>query len=90
MTALHFAAAKGSVSVIGLLLAAGVEVNLLDGQGETALHHAVADGRRDVVEYLIAHGADVNIAGKDGKTPLKFAAAGGEIREILLKAGAKE
>jgi ankyrin repeat protein len=90
MSALHFAAAKGSVSVVGLLLDAGVDVNLLDGQGDTALHHAAADGRRDVVEFLIAHGANTNIADKDGKTPLKLAAASGEIHELLLKAGAKE
>jgi hypothetical protein len=30
------------------------------------------------------------VADKYGKTPLKLSAAGGEIYELLLKAGAKE
>src|SRR5215510_8290940 len=72
MTALHYAGAKGRIEVAEILLNAGVDINIRDGQGSTALHHAAGDGKLAMVQFLVAHGADVNIANKTGETPLQL------------------
>tara|TARA_R110002050_G_scaffold223116_3_gene358931 strand:+ start:2362 stop:2520 length:159 start_codon:yes stop_codon:yes gene_type:complete len=47
MTALHFAAAKGSVGCIRLILNNGAEINVQDKKGLTALHYAA---KKQVIE----------------------------------------
>ena len=90
MTALHYAGAQGRIQVAEILLNAGVDINLKDGQGSTALHHAAGDGRLAMVQFLISHGADVNIANNGGETPLRLASASPNIQELLVKSGAKQ
>jgi ankyrin repeat protein len=89
MTPLHFAAAKNLGPVAQLLLDAGVDVNLKDGQGDTPLHHASADGRVEMVKFLIVHGADVNASNDTGETPLKIAQRL-EVKDLLTAAGARQ
>lgn len=90
MSALHFAAAHGNVEIARFLLRNGADINLKDTNGETPLHHAVGDGRTEMVELLIALGADVNASDKEGKTPIKGANESGQLRKMLLAAGAKD
>jgi len=70
----------------------GADINFKDRDGSTPLHYAVyhcASGR--VVQALIDSGADVNTKTNHGGTPLDEAKTYGcgEIKEILMKAGAK-
>lgn len=84
-TALHFAARVGDVESIKLLLAAGVDVNILTqaGEGESGGRNATGSGytpllvatmraQIDTALYLLDHGADPNILAA-GVTPLHWA-----------------
>ena len=93
-TPLHVAATfVGSVAVVELLLANGVDVNAVNRHGDTALHKAAGNGHAEVVALLVEHGAKVNVADHDdryGYTPLHQAAFTGAVGicELLLSHGA--
>lgn len=96
-TALIPASEHGYVEVVKVLLEqTDVNVNHINNLGWTALMEAIIlsnGGKRqqETIEILIEHGADVNIPDSDGITPLQHAKERGfkEIKEILLRAGAK-
>ena len=93
-TAVHLAAAaaRSDVRGLGLLLDAGGECCLQDGDGNTPLHHAVSSAMSVApVRLLLKHGADPNRPNNGGNTPLHFSAKHQDpaIVEALLKAGAE-
>ena len=55
-TQLHVAAATGAIAEIRTLLAAGVAVDAVDGQGVTPLAHAVARGQTEIAAIIRAAG----------------------------------
>jgi ankyrin repeat protein len=63
-----------AVATIELLLAAGLDVNATNGNGDTPLHAAVS-GRASpvIVKALVEHGARVDVPNKRGQTPLMLA-----------------
>ncbi len=56
-----------------LLLAAGVDVNAANGNGQTALHGAAQAGWSAFVQLLADHGAAIGAKDHYGSTPLDFA-----------------
>jgi len=72
-------------------LANGVDVNAVDGTGETILHLVFyqnsANDKAETAQFLISAGANVNARDDDGYTPLHFASSVPEI-EVLLRNGA--
>ena len=88
-TPLHFAARVGDLESVKLLLAAGVDVNLLTqssepegprsggGSGYTPLLVAAMRAQVDTALYLLEHGADPNISAS-GMTPLHWASTSWE------------
>ncbi|HEY6362688.1 MAG TPA: ankyrin repeat domain-containing protein [Vicinamibacterales bacterium] len=56
----------GSIDVLQRLLAAGADINALDGHGQTALMLAAVDGHTNVVEWLVARGAVLDHTSKYG------------------------
>ena len=59
------------VSIIKkLILAAGIDINKQDEDGETQLFQAVSSNREARVGLLLKLNADPNIANNNGKTPL--------------------
>ncbi|MCY4211603.1 MAG: SUMF1/EgtB/PvdO family nonheme iron enzyme [Gammaproteobacteria bacterium] len=88
--ALHSAAQAGDIEVLKATIAAGVDVNAVDGRGRTALMYAVNNGYLLLVPELLKAQADVNIRAPDGATALFMAVAHGhtEIIEMLMQAGA--
>lgn len=89
MTALHWAAQRGSVEIARLLIQAGARVDVLTRIGDhTPLHVAARAGHEAVIGDLLAAGADVNSATATGATALHFASASGRADAIrLLLAG---
>jgi len=73
MTPLHYAAAKGQLDVIELLLKHGADVNARDKNGYTPLHAAAYYDHADAAGLLIVRGADARVRNNEGKTPLDVA-----------------
>ncbi|DAZ98514.1 TPA: hypothetical protein N0F65_004951 [Lagenidium giganteum] len=69
LSALHQAAANGSIRTCRLLLEknADLEARTMNG---TALHFAVSEDRQKTVEELLKRGANVNALNEKGVTPL--------------------
>ncbi|HYI95846.1 MAG TPA: ankyrin repeat domain-containing protein [Bryobacteraceae bacterium] len=88
-TALHYAAAFGSVESVKILLDAGAEVNVKNAGDATPLLLAAPAPQK--VAALLAKSADPKLATKAGRTPLIVAAASPSATEsvrLLLDAGA--
>lgn len=87
LTALHHAAAGGSLEVVGFLLAAPVRADPSASRRNnfTPLHAAAMFGHTAVCEALIAAGADVNTQTQpQGYSPLHSAAFEGHEKTIAL------
>jgi ankyrin repeat protein len=61
------------ITAASLLLAAGVDVNAANTNGQTALHGAAQAGWTNFVQLLADHGAAVGAKDHFGSTPLDFA-----------------
>lgn len=69
-TLLHYAANRGHLDVVTLLLKKGADINARDKAGRTPLHEAMAYRRYDVARFLVENGADMTLKNKDGQTAL--------------------
>lgn len=66
---LHLASRNGHKAVVDVLLAAGVNVNLLTASG-SALHEAALHAKDSVVRTLLDNGADLDATDSEGRTAL--------------------
>lgn len=91
---LHYAAQRGYVEVMEILLSYKADVNAKvmerspDGiLGWTPLHLAAERGRVAAVELLLAKGADIEAKDCWGRTPLFLASAEGQLQvmQVLVK-----
>lgn len=74
-TALHLAAAMGSLETMQVLVHYGADIMAPDRDGYTPLHIAAEAGQLAVVTYLLDCNASPNLAHYAGGTPLLLAAA---------------
>mmetsp|Transcript_21957 Transcript_21957/g.39144 ORF Transcript_21957/g.39144 Transcript_21957/m.39144 type:complete len:231 (-) Transcript_21957:251-943(-) len=80
-TPLMYAASKGHVDVLRLLLAAGAKVDAVDGTGATALHRAAAVGMLGAVRILVEEArAALDPRDKNGETPLMLSVSGDQAK----------
>ena len=91
---LHYAAERGHLELVSLLVQARVNVDATGNHGATALHLAarVSDGRtNDCVDVLLANGASVNARDSSGETPFDVALSHHCRRmwPLFLRAGAE-
>ncbi|OQR82780.1 hypothetical protein ACHHYP_15550 [Achlya hypogyna] len=77
-TPLMCASASGHSAIVGVLLAAGADVNIKTRYGSTALSKAAEAGHGVIVDQLLAHGASVT-ENALGKTPFDLALAKGHV-----------
>ena len=75
VTALHFAAGRGDLDTVRLLLDAGANVNARDIRGLTPLVFAVATDRPniEIIRLLLARGADRSLPSETKETPIDWA-----------------
>ena len=73
LTPLMFAAREGDLESARLLVAAGADVNVIDGDGKDALGLAVFSGNYELASFLIDSHSKVNQADAQGFTPLYWA-----------------
>lgn len=62
-----------AIAAIKICLEAGVDVNAVDGRGQTALHGAALQGFDQVVQFLADRGAKLDVKDGRGFTPLDAA-----------------
>jgi serine/threonine protein kinase/ankyrin repeat protein len=81
---------KGDTKAVELFLAAGMNPNYKDTEGQTALIAAAVLGHAAIIQALIVNGADVNAKNKNGETALMGAAFRGQtnIVQMLIAKGA--
>lgn len=88
---LHLAAFQGELNAVETLIECHVDVNILNGFGETALHVSAATrvGGKNLVEALLKAGASPNIANDFGKSVIHVASESGntDIIFVLLSGG---
>ncbi|KAF7315423.1 hypothetical protein MIND_00057100 [Mycena indigotica] len=82
-TLLHLAVFLGLDTLVGFLIARGVDLDLRDRSGCTALHLAAIKGSKSCVERLLREGADVEIVDARGKSPQEVASVGGLFDGLL-------
>lgn len=80
-TPLLWAARKGDLSLVLLLLEKGADPNLRIPKGNTAIMWAAWHGNLEMLKALLAKGADLKLS-KEGQTALSYAAGQGRL-EIL-------
>lgn len=83
-------AKTGDLNTMSALMREGLDINLMDADGEPALVTAVLAGQDDMVHLLLAHGADVMTRTDKGMTALHAAAYVGNlpIARALIAQGA--
>lgn len=90
--ALHYAARRGNLKVVQVLLKEGnAKANATDNENSTPLHAASQEGKLNVVEILLQYGADPSLSDNDGYTAVHLAAKDGHdgVLEKLLSTGAQ-
>lgn len=82
---------RGDLASVKTLLAAGVDPDAADAEGELPLNRALRLNQTEILETLLAAGADVNASEDDGDTPLMVAASVGRVNLVqsLLTKGAE-
>ena len=91
-TPLHYAAQRGDVRAIGVMLGHGGDPNFGDHRSSTALHHAAYHGHLEAVEIMLRRGGDAGLLNIDGNTPGAIAEARGheEVAAALARQGARQ
>jgi truncated hemoglobin YjbI/ankyrin repeat protein len=81
-TALHMAARRGNVEIIGAVLDEGADIEARDSAGETALRRAVNCNKVEAARLLLARGADPHSIGSRALTPA-LAARSSEMKHLF-------
>ncbi|CAH2049103.1 unnamed protein product, partial [Iphiclides podalirius] len=88
---IHWAASRGNVEIIKLLIEAKCDIEAVDKKQNDLLQCACAKGSVDVAAYAISLGAKVQGCDAAGDAPLALAARSGHtsVVELLLENGAE-
>jgi ankyrin repeat protein len=91
-TALTIASREGNINAVNLLIDEGVDINRLEGGGNSALFWAVYYGHEDIVSVLLRNGARVDNKCAKCLTPLDVARekkSDGILRQLSSAAGSE-
>ena len=80
----HLAALLGRTGIICILLERGLNINCVDGDGNTMLNSAARFGSGVLADKLVQKGIDINSKNDDDETALHTAAKYGQDHIVLL------
>ncbi len=83
-SALHYAAGRGRLACVQLLLDRGATVDSLNDEGKTPLHRAVSNEHPACARLLLSHGAAVDAMDSLGWRPMHHAAHAGNLTCLRL------
>ena len=84
-TAIHVAASEGNMSIVRMLLDAGVEIDIRDKfLNETLLHNATRGDRLPVLQLFHERGADLRACNRGGEMAIHCAALSGHVDFIRM------
>ena len=89
-TPLHWAAYRGNLQMVRLLVEQGADLNATTVEGYTPLRDAIYKNHNQVFDYLLEHGANPKLRDRRGATLLHWAAAAGEITNLRLPIDAQD
>lgn len=82
-TPLHYAAQKGHINIMKVLIRQGADVNATETKlRETPLHRAAASGSAQCVELLLEQKADLHALNQNRRTPLHKACIAGNVNTL--------
>lgn len=82
---IHWAAIKGNIKMLQLLIEKGAGINSCGYQDRTPLHEAIIYGHNNVIEFLCnSSQIKFNIRDMKGNKPLYYAATQGNIQTVVL------
>lgn len=89
-TPLLWAAFKGNIELVRILVKGGANVNIQNRHGDTPLHFAARDNNIELTKILIEGRTDVNVQDNYGNTPLHYATVDNhkKLAKILVEGGA--
>jgi len=89
-TVMHYAALRGHLDVVKILIQLGVDVDSRNHNGWTPLYGAVNNGYPDVIKALVESGADVNAKDENGEIPIHIAVFKDypDVVKVLIELGA--
>ncbi len=73
LSGVHTPGWKPSLQILQLLIGKTVDLNVLDGNGQTPLHYAVENNFVEAAELLMKHGSKFDIPNSAGKTAAQLA-----------------
>ncbi|XP_069688791.1 ankyrin-1-like [Periplaneta americana] len=80
LTPLHCAALSGSVPIVQMLLATGVNIEVKDSKSRSPFMYAAQSGSLPLVKAFITWGAKLNLKDSDGATLIFHAARSGSVQ----------
>lgn len=81
---LHTFALAGQIRFMDRLLEEGLDIDVVDKEGQTALHHAVFGKKEAVISHLLRKGANPQVRDTDGVTPLHYAVQVGAMQTVKM------
>lgn len=81
---LHTFALTGQIRFMDRLLEEGLDIDVVDKEGQTALHHAVFGKKEAVISHLLRKGANPQVRDLDGITPLHYAVQVGALQTVKM------
>ncbi|KAJ8537668.1 hypothetical protein K7X08_014208 [Anisodus acutangulus] len=81
---LHTFALAGQIRFIDRLLEEGLDIDVVDKEGQTALHHVCLGKKEAVISHLLRKGANHKATDMDGVTPLYYAVQAGAMQTVKM------